>query len=152
SKFRDLLAHVQRERRRLLPRLDGATQEALRLGRKQKAWQEGWFLKRVFPSRYARIRHDASVADARQGELAEEERLSRLQTQSDLPDHVRGAYGYLVDAFADLTRCERKWDTVSRASVDSVRERPAASHSIERKPVVFDLGSCELIESEWRVP
>jgi hypothetical protein len=57
-----------------------------------------------------------------------------------------------VDAFAALAQCERKWDTVSRVDADQVRERTTAVQKVDRKPVAFDLGVCDLIESEWKVP
>lgn len=152
SKFRELLTQSQRERRTLLPELQVAAAQARRLERKRAAWERGWLLRRLFPGRFARIRENATEAKARQDELQEQERLSRLQTQIDLPAEVRKAYGQFLDAFAVLTKCERKWDTVSRVAADRVRERTTAAHSIDRKPVVFDLGVCDLIESEWKVP
>jgi hypothetical protein len=152
SKFRELLAQAQQERGVLLPELHVAVQEADRLEQKQAAWQQGWLLRRILPSRYARIQKSAEEAAARREELEEQEKLSRLQTQIDLPDEVRKVYSQLVDAFAIIAKCERKWDTLSRVATDRVRQRTTASHSIDRKPVAFDLGSCDLIESEWRVP
>jgi len=152
SKFRELLTQAQQERRILLPELRTAVEEATRLERKHAAWQQGWLLRRLFPGWYARIQGKATEAKARRDELQEQERLSRLQTQIDLPGQVRRVYGQLSDAFAIVAKCERKWDTVSRLAADRVRERTTASYSIDRKPVAFDLGSCDLIESEWRVP
>lgn len=152
SKFRELLAQAQQERRNLLPELQQAIQDASRLKQKRAAWQRGWFLRRLFAGQYARIQEKAEEAKARREELEEQERLSRLQTQIDLPDQVRRVYSQLVDAFAVLAKCERKWDTLARVATDRVRERTTAFHSIDRRPVAFDLGSCDLIESEWRVP
>ncbi|MDT8322035.1 MAG: DUF4236 domain-containing protein [Xanthomonadales bacterium] len=148
SKFRELLAQAQQERRRLLPEVRAAVEEAIRLERNHAAWQRGWLLRRLFPGRYARIQENATEAKARRDELREQEKLSRLQTQIDLPAEARKVYGQLLDAFAIVTKCECKWDTVSRVAADRVRERTTASHSIDRKSVSFDLGSCDLIESE----
>lgn len=152
SKFRDLLTQTQQERRELLPELQRAVQHASRLEQKRAAWQQGWLLRRIFPRRYARIQEEAAEAKALREELEEQERLSRLQTQIDLPDGVRKVYSQLVDAFAIVAKCERRWDTLSRVATDRARERTTAVHSIDRRPVTFDLGSCDLIESEWRVP
>ncbi len=152
SKFRELLTQSQQERRTLLPELQAATAQATQFEQEQAGWQSGWLLRRLFPGRNIRIRENATEAKARQDELQEQERLSRLQTQIDIPSEVRKAYAHLLDAFAVLTKCERKWDTVSRAAADQVRDRTTAAHSIDRKAVVFDVGICDLIESEWRVP
>jgi hypothetical protein len=152
SKFRELLTQAQRERRDLLPELRVAIEGADRLERKQLRWERRGFLRRFFPGRYARIQENASEAKARRDELHEQERLSRLHTQIDLPAEAHNVYAQLLDAFAIVTKCERKWDTVSRVAADQGRERTAASYLINRKPVAFDLGACDLIESEWRVP
>jgi len=152
SKFHELLTHAQQERSRLLPELQAAVEEAHRLEQKQTFWQQGRFLRQVFPGRYVRIQESATQTTARRNELQEQVRLSRLQTHIDLPAQVREAYGQLLDAFAIVKKCERKWDTVSRVAADQVRERTIASYKIDRKPVDFDLRSCDLIESEWMVP
>lgn len=152
SKFRELLTQAQQERRNLLPELQAAVYEANRLEQKRAGWEQGWFLRRLFPGTYARLQEQALEAKARREELEEQERLSRLQTQIVLPDGVRKVYSQLVDAFAVVAKSERKWDTLSRVATDRVRERTTAVHLIDRKPVAFNLGSCDLIESEWIVP
>jgi hypothetical protein len=51
-----------------------------------------------------------------------------------------------------LSQSQRIWDTISRRDTDRYRERTTAIQSIERKPVVFSLGACDLIQSSWKVP
>jgi hypothetical protein len=109
-------------------------------------------MRKLFPGRYVRLQERAAEAKAHQDELEEQEKLSRLQTKIDLPTEVRTIYSQLLDAFAIVVGCERKWDTVSRTAANRLRERTAASHTIDRQPVTFRFGSCDLIESEWKVP
>ena len=152
SKYRELLTQAQMERRTLLPELQLAVRDANYQEWKRAIWQQWRLLQRFFPRRYALIQERAEEAKARREELEEQERLSRLQTQIDIPDDVRKVYSQLVDAFANMAKCNKKWDILSLVATDRVRERTTAWHTIERKPVAFDLGFCDLIESEWRVP
>jgi len=91
-------------------------------------------------------------ATDKKAELQEQERLSRLATEFDLPANLKDAFGRVCDAAAMLSRSQRIWDTLSSTATDRYRERTTASHSIERKRVAISLGSCELIESSWKVP
>jgi hypothetical protein len=99
-----------------------------------------------------RLGERAAEATAREAELQEQERLSRLTIEFDLPDPLRDAFGRLCDATAAVSRSQRIWDTISRRATDRYRERTTALHAIERKPVTFSLGSCDLIQSGWKVP
>ena len=56
------------------------------------------------------------------------------------------------DEFSVLTKCECIWDTIGQRNTNRVVERTTATRVIERKPVRFQLGQCELIDSDWKVP
>ncbi|MEJ1938656.1 hypothetical protein WDZ92_51325, partial [Nostoc sp. NIES-2111] len=43
-------------------------------------------------------------------------------------------------------------DTVGERTVNRVAERTTASRIVERKPVRFKLGRCDLLDTEWSVP
>ena len=51
-----------------------------------------------------------------------------------------------------MAESECIWDTVSRVATDRPCERTTANSLIDRKQVSFELGACDLIESEWNVP
>lgn len=85
-------------------------------------------------------------------ELEDQEHLSRLQTQIELPDGVAKAFHRMNDEFAVLTKCNCIWDTIGQRNTNRVVERTTATRVVERKSVRFQLGRCELIESEWKVP
>ena len=94
----------------------------------------------------------AAEAADKQTELEEQERLSRLATEFDLPDNLKNRFGGLCDAVAALAGSQRIWDTISSVATDRYRERTTASQSIQRRPVGVSLGTCDLIQSSLKVP
>ena len=109
-------------------------------------------MRRLFKAKFEQIRVSAEESTAKRIELEDQERLSRLQTQIELPDSVAKAFHRMNDEFAVLAKCDRIWDTVGQRGTNRVAERTTATRVIEREPVGFKLGRCELIESEWKVP
>jgi hypothetical protein len=152
AKFKELLTKAQVERRSLLPELQSAASESIKLKKKHDAWVNGWFLRRVFRRRFAQLKQRADEWKARHEELQEQEALSKLNTQFDLPDAVRRAFSQVSDAFAVMAKSQRVWDTVAAIPADRARERTSATTSIVRRRVTFNLGVCDLIQSEWKVP
>ena len=149
---KELLTKAQEERGRLLPELRTAQEEADRLKNKHQRWLNGWLLRRLFKSRFLRLGEMATEAGDKQAELEEQERLSRLATEFDLPDSLKDLFGRLCDAAAALAGSQRIWDTLSSVATDRYRERTTASQSIQRRQVGMSLGTCDLIQSSWKVP
>jgi hypothetical protein len=149
---KELLVRAQEERAKLLPELRDAEANAARLRSRHQRWTNGWLFRRLFKNYFARLGEMSIEATAKEAELQEQERLSRLATEFDLPDALKDAFGQLCDATAALSRCQRIWDTISRRAADRYRERTTARESIERRPVTFSLSSCDLIQSAWKVP
>jgi hypothetical protein len=149
---KQLLITAQDERAKLLPELREAENEAARLGSKHERWKNGWLFRRLFKGYFARLGEMSMEATDKKAELQEQERLSRLATEFDLPQNLKDAFGRVCDAAAMLSRSQRIWDTLSSTSTDRYRERTTASHSIQRKPVAISLGSSDLIETSWKVP
>jgi hypothetical protein len=106
----------------------------------------------LFKNYFARLGELAQEATARQAELQEQEQLSRLATEFDLPENLKDAFGRLCDTTAELSQSQRIWDTVSKRATDRSRERTTALATIERKPVTISLGGCDLVQSAWKVP
>lgn len=119
---------------------------------KYTGWEKGWLLRRVLKKKFQQLRATAEEFSARRVELEEQERLSRLQTQLDLPQGVTHAFHRLCDEFALMAKAQYIWDTVGQRSTNRVAERTTASRVIDRKLIKFRLGKCELIETEWKVP
>ena len=149
---KDLLIRAQDERASLLPELREAESEATRLKSKHERWKNGWLFRRLFKSYFARLGEMSVEATEKEAELQEQERLSRLATEFGLPDNLKDSFGRVCDAVAMLSQSQRIWDTLSSAPTDRYRERTTASHSIQRKPVTISLGTCDLIQSAWKIP
>ncbi len=149
---KELLTKAHDERSRLIPELREAESEAAHLGRKYQRWTNGWLFRRLFSSRFAQLGEMATEAADKQAELQEQERLSPLATEFDLPANLKESFGRICDAVAALSQSQRIWDTISSVATDRYRERTTALHSIERRPVAISLGACDLIQSSWEVP
>jgi Protein of unknown function (DUF4236) len=149
---KELLVTAQAERAKLLPELREAQNEAALLRSKYERWQNGWLFRRLLRGYFARLGEMSVEATEKEVELREQERLSRLATEFDLPENLKDAFGRVCDAAAMLSQSKRIWDTLSSTATDRYRERTTASYSIQRKTVTVSLGCCDLIESSWKVP
>jgi hypothetical protein len=136
----------------LIPELRTAEAEATGLRNKNQRWTQGWLFRRLFRGHFARMGELSAEATDKEAELQEQERLSRLATEFDLPQNLKDCFGRVCDSVAALSHSQRIWDTVSSVATDRYRERTTAGQSIERRPVGFSLGSCELIDSSLKVP
>lgn len=152
SEFKRLLEQARREHDAIARELDLARREESINVARCSSWKNGFILRRLFKTKYGQIQAAATESAAKRAELEEQERLARLQTQIDIPDAVAGAFHLLCDDFAQMAKANRIWDTVGQRSTNRVRERTSATRTIDRKPVAFRLGRCDIIESDWMVP
>ena len=120
--------------------------------RQFKSWEHGWLLRRLFRSKYKRLKAATEELSAHRAELEEQERLSKVRTDFDLPRGIDQAYHRLRDDFFRMAQAHSIWDTVGARSTNRVVERTTASRSINRKPVRFRLNPCMLIEATGTVP
>jgi len=119
---------------------------------KCKSWANGWLLRKLFKNKFEQLRVAAEEATAHRTELEEQERLAKLQMQLDLPPGVQDAFHRFADDFAVMAGARKIWDTVGERAANRVAERTTASRVVERKPVRFKLGKCDLLDTEWAVP
>ena len=152
SEFKRLLEDAHRENGAIIQELKQARSEESSTVGRYTSWKNGWFMRHVFKAKFEQYRVSAEESIAKRAELEEQEQLSRLQTQIELPDGVTKAFHRMNDEFAILAECDHIWDTIGQRDTNRVVERTTATHVVERKPVNFRLGRCELIESEWKVP
>jgi hypothetical protein len=115
-------------------------------------WHRGWFLKRFMKSRLVALEDQVQNAAAQLAELEEQERLSKLSTQLDVPVGVAAVFADFTRAFTALSQCSKIWDTVGSRALDARVERTVATRVVEREPVTFRLGACPVIDSDWHVP
>lgn len=152
AEFKRLLEQARREHGEIARDLTQLrAQESAAVG-KYTRWKNGWLLRHLFKAKFQQLRESAEESTAHRAELEEQEKLSRLQTQLNLPPGVERAFHRLCDEFAVMSKSHRIWDTVGQRSTNKVAERTTASRAIDRRPVNFQLAKCELIESEWNVP
>lgn len=149
---KELLTKAQEERARLIPELRAAEAEAGRLRNKYQRWTNGWLFRQLFSSYFVRLGELTTEAADEEAELQEQERLSRLATEFDLPENLKDSFGRICDSVAALSHSQRIWDTLSSIATDRHRERTAAAQSIQRQLVGVSLGSCDLIQSSLKVP
>lgn len=119
---------------------------------KYLSWKNGWLLRRLMKARFAKLETAAEESTARRVELEEQEALAKLGTQIQIPDSLKSTFSRFSDAFVQLSRSSRIWDTVRHRAINQFAERSLASRAIERKPVQFRLGRCEVIQSDWQIP
>lgn len=150
--FKRLLKQAHAEHGAVSRELDHWRSQEQVLAAKFAKWENGWLLRRMFKASFEKLRRDADDSTARRAELAEQELLSRLQTQIELPLSVKRSFSRLCDEFALMSRSQRIWDTVGHRTTNRVAERTTAARVVDRKAVKFKLGKCVLIESEWAVP
>ncbi|MEW6736417.1 MAG: hypothetical protein AB1489_34310 [Acidobacteriota bacterium] len=146
------MGESQKEHAEISRELNHAKSDESEIGGRYTDWKNGWLMRRLFKSKFERLHIAAEEASAKRVELEEQSRLSRLQTQLELPDDVAKEFHRMSDEFAILANCDRIWDTVGERNTDRISERTSATRAVDRKLVRFQLGHCELIESEWKVP
>jgi Protein of unknown function (DUF4236) len=152
SEFRKLLDRARIEHADVVRELIPSRSAEQMAARNYSSWRDGWFLRRIRKTRFAQLAAMAEEATARRSELEQQESLARLGTQIELPDRLRATYSRFSDAFVRLSQSSRIWDTVSHRAINQFAERTLAARAIERKPVSFQLGCCNVIQSDWEVP
>ncbi|WP_223250408.1 hypothetical protein [Marilutibacter maris] len=150
--FKCLLEKARRQHDEIVHELSHWRAQELVAVCKHTKWRNGWLFRRLFKQRFQKLYEMAEESMARRAELEEQERLSRLQTQLNIPDGVKQAFHRLCDEFSIMSRSHYVWDTIGQRSTDRVAERTAATRTIDRKPVGLQLGRCEVIDSAWDVP
>ena len=146
--FKRMLEQTRLEHREISRDLAHWRVEEATAREKYTSWENGWLFRKLLKEKFQQLRATAEEFSARRIELEEQERLSRLQTQLDLPQGVTHAFHRVCDEFALMTKAQCIWDTVGQRSTNRVAERTTASRVIDRKPVKFRLGKCEL----WTCP
>lgn len=152
TEFQRILQQARTESQKIKLDLEHSRSFEKSLRIKAINWQNGWVKKHIFKKKFAEILAGHEEAKDRTAELEEQEALTRVQTEIDLPDKVKHAFSRMSDEFAAVTQSHKIWDTTSERSTNKVIERTSASRVITREVVRFKLSSCELIDSSWRVP
>lgn len=152
GEFKRLLERAHKEHAEIYLDLTATRVEEQNAVGRYTRWRDGFLFRHLFKTKFAQLAIAAEEATAKRTELEEQERLSRLETQIELPPVVAQAFQRMCDEFALMSKSVRIWDTVGQRGTNRIAERTSASRVVDRRPVSFRLGTCELIESEWTVP
>ncbi len=116
------------------------------------SWENGFLFKRVFKKAFERRREDLETETARVAELEEQLKLSTISTHIELEKEQSELFFRLRDQFAALSECVAIWDIKTRQATDRFHDRTTASTRLSREKVRFELGQCDLIDWEQKVP
>jgi hypothetical protein len=132
--------------------LDGARTAKVKAEYRFNSWEQGFLLKKLFKKAFERRRDVLEVETARVAELEEQLKLSTISTRIELEKEQAELFFRLRDQFAALTECVAIWDIKTRQATDKFHERTTASTRLSREKVRFELGQCDLIDWEQKVP
>ena len=104
AEFRKLLERAKTEHTQTAAELKLAKSVEQIATNKYLSWKNGWLLRKLMKSRFAAMETAAEESTARRSELEEQEELTRLGTQIDIPDSLKATFSRLADAFEQLAR------------------------------------------------
>lgn len=116
------------------------------------SWDHGILLKKLFKKAYAKRREIFETDTAKVAEFEEQLRFSKISAHIEVEGEQADLYYRMRDEFAALCECATIWDVKARQATDRVRERTTAERRIDRERVRFELGSCDLIDWDQKVP
>jgi hypothetical protein len=132
--------------------LDTARTAKIEAQRRYDSWEEGFLFKRLFKKAYAKRLEVFETETARVAELEEQLKLSTISTHIELESEQAELFFRLRDQFAALSECAAIWDIRTRQATDKFHERTTANTRLSRERVRFELGQCDLIDWEQKVP
>jgi hypothetical protein len=132
--------------------LDSARDAKVTAQSRFDSWNRGFLLKRLFKKAFAKRQEVFETETARVAELEEQLKLSTIATEIDVEHEQADLYFRFRDEFAALCECAAIWDVKSYQATDKFHERTVADSRISRERVSFELGSCDLIQWDQKVP
>jgi hypothetical protein len=106
-------------------------------------WLGGWVREKS-----AHWSDEAHGLDMKRVSLEAEAEAARLETQFDVGNEESSSWSSLVSAFEKLCEADRIWDVTAKGA--SEHHKSPASHSVDRKPVHFGIGSLPTIRPDVR--
>jgi hypothetical protein len=132
--------------------LDDGRTERVVCREKFDSWDRGYVLKKVFKRAYAKRKENYETATAKVAELEEQLKLSTISTHIEVEGEQAELYYRFRDEFAALCDCMAIWDVKTHQATDKFHERTIADTRIGRERVKFELGNCDLLDWEQKVP
>jgi hypothetical protein len=150
--FKELIQTTYDEREDIRAQCGAAMIDSFKSGGKYSSWERGFLFKRLFKEAFLKRKTDAETAKAKVQELQEQLHLTIVSAQLEMSKEQAEPYFHMRDEFAGLSECAAIWDRKSRRATDRIRERTIATEGIERERVTFNLGNCDLLNWEHKVP
>lgn len=142
--FRDMIAKARSQQKEVDQDLAEARstheRDSAELDRRQRSWFR-WFQKR----RIAELEGSVPETAEEVQRLTEWQGLTHIDVSFETSETAQRAYGALVRAFDALRQSKAIWDITSDRDTDQVRERSAASRTLDRQPVEIDFTSSDLV-------
>ncbi|HTZ88748.1 MAG TPA: DUF4236 domain-containing protein [Alloacidobacterium sp.] len=132
--------------------LDDARTAKVGYQAKFDSWDQGYVLKKVFKKSFAKRKEHYETETAKVTELEEQLKLSIISTHIEVEGEQAELYYRFRDEFAALCDCAAIWDVKTHQATDKFHERTVADTHIERDRVRFELGNCDLLEWDQKVP
>ncbi|MDP9038408.1 MAG: DUF4236 domain-containing protein [Acidobacteriota bacterium] len=152
KQLKQLIESAERQRHEITADLDSARTAKVEAEFKYESWENGFLCKRLFKKSFAKRKDNFETETAKVAELEEQQKLSTISTHIELEREQAELYYRFRDEFAALCECAAIWDIKSHQATDKFHERTTASTKINRELVRFDLGSCDLIQWDQKVP
>jgi hypothetical protein len=152
KQLKQLIESAERQRHEITVDLDSARTAKVEAESKYQSWENGFLCKRLFKKAFAKRKDDFDTETAKVAELEEQQKLSTISTHIEVEHEQAELYYRFRDEFAALCECAAIWDIKSYQATDKFHERTTASTRINRELVRFDLGSCDLIQWDQKVP
>lgn len=152
KEVKQLIETAYKQHEEISVELNTARVAKIKAERRYGSWERGFLFKRIFKKAFAKRKEVLEEESAKVSELEEQQELSRISTQIDIESEQAELFFRLRDEFAALAECKAIWDIKTRQATDKVRERTTAIMKLSRERVRFELGLCDLIQWEQKVP
>lgn len=152
KQVKELIQNAYHQHLEISRDLDDARDAKITAQSRFESWDRGFLFKRLFKKPFAARRETLETESARVSELEEQLKLSTIATEIDLAHEQAEMYYRFRDEFAGLCECTVIWDVKSYQATDKFHERTVADTKIGRERVRFELGNCDLIQWDQKVP
>ena len=143
--LRDLIAKAREQQAQVVADLGDARDESsaqeAELNRRKHSFFR-WFYKR----RIAELETLLPVTKAEVARLANWEGNTKIDVSFETSDAAQRAYASMLRSFDALRQSQKKWDVTAHRSTNQFMERTTATRVIDRRPVVFDFSTSDLIQ------
>ncbi len=149
---KQLIGTAYKQHEEISTELDSARNAKTIARERYESWERGFLFKKLFKKAFAKRKEIFDEETAKVAELEGQLKLSKISTQIDIEKEQAELFFRMRDQFAGLTECAAIWDIKTRQAIDQVRERSTASTRLWRERVRFELGQCDLIDWDQKVP